>query len=151
MSSIILGSAGSLPMRDVFEIYSLNLDFTIENYRIEVSTFNGDYFRDARSLLDTYGMVFNDFKAYANNKEEKVRLMEFLEDSVENNYYLNDYITKIDFRIKKNHIYFERNGEKEDWINMGEFYIDNYKVNCCSSYMFLTDLKTNEQFMYYGD
>ncbi len=151
MSSIILGAAGSLPMREVFEMYSLDLDFTIENYRIEVSTFNGDYFRDGRSLLNTYGIVFNDFKAFANSKEEKVRLMEFLEDSVENNYYLNDYITKINFTVKKDHINFKRNGQKEDWINMGEFYIDNYKVNCCSSYMFLTDLKTDEQYMYYGD
>ena len=150
MSSFILGSAGSLPMREVFEMYFLELDFTIENYRIEVSTFNGDYFRDGRSLLNTYGIVFSDFKAFVNNKEKKVRLMEFLEDSVENSC-LHDSIAKINFTVKKDHIFFERNGQKENWINMGEFYIDNYKVNCCSSYMFLTDLKTDEQFMYYGD
>ena len=150
MSSIILGSAENHPMNEVYEMYFLVLDFTCENYRIEVSTFNSDYFRDGRSLVNTYGIVLNDFKEFVNDKEEKIRFMEFLKHSVENSW-LNDYITKIDFTIKNEHIYFERNGEKEDWINMGEFYMDNYKVNSCGSYIFLTDLISNEQFMYYGD
>ncbi len=151
MSEIILGSVGSLPMREVYRMSFLTLNFTSENYQIDIIAFNNNYFRDCNSFINTYGMLLNDFKEFVNHKEKKVRLMEFLEDSVENNYYLNDYITKIDFTIKKDHINFKRNGRKEDWINMGEFYIDNYKVNCCSSYMFLTDLKTDEQYMYYGD
>jgi len=151
MSSIILHSSENHPMKSIFEMCFLTLDFTCENYRIEISTFNNDYFRDGNSFINAYGIVLNDFKSFANNKEEKIRFIEFLEDSVANNTYLHDYISKINFTINKEHIYFERDGEKEDWINMGEFYMDNYHVNCCGSYMFLTDLISNDQFMYYGD
>ena len=150
MSSIVLGSAENHPMKEIFEMYLLPLDFTVDTYRIAVSTFNSQFFKDGVSLVNTYGIVLNDFKEFVNEQEKKVRFMDFLKHSVENSQ-IHDYLTKIDFTIKNEHIYFERDGEKEDWINMGEFFMDNYQINCCGSYMFLTDLKTNEQFMYYGD
>ena len=139
MSSIILKSSENHPMKEVFEMYFLTLNFTVDNYRIEVSTFNSQFFQDGISLVNTYGLVLNDFKEFANGKEKKIRFIDFLRDSVENSW-LNDYLTKIDFKIKNEHIYFERDGEKEDWINMGEFYMDNYRINSCGSYLFLTDM-----------
>lgn len=150
MSSIVLGSAENHPMKEIFEMYFLPLDFTVENYRIEVSTFNSQFFKDGVSLVNTYGIVLNDFKEFANEQEKKIRFMDFLRHSVENSQ-IHDYLTKIDFTIRNEHIYFERDGEKEDWINMGEFYMDNYRINSCGSYLFLTDIISNEQFMYYGD
>jgi len=150
MSSIILGSSENHPMKEIFEMYFLPLDFTVENYRIEVSTFNSQFFKDGVSLVNTYGLVLNDFKEFVNEQEKKVRFMDFLRHSVENSQ-IHDYLTKIDFTIRNEHIYFERDGEKEDWINMGEFFMDNYRINSCGSYLFLTDIISNEQFMYYGD
>ena len=150
MNSVLLGLFENHPMKEVYEMYFLILDFTSENYRIEVSTFNSDYVRNGRSLIHIYAIVLEDFKEFVNDKKEKIRFKEFLKHSVENSW-LNDSISKIGFTIKNQHIYFERNGEKEDWINMGEFYMDNYRINSCGSYLFLTDLISNEQFMYYGD
>ena len=150
MSSIILSSSESHPIKEIFEMYFLPLNFTVENYRIEVSTFNSQFFKDGVSLVNTYGIVLNDFKEFVNEQEKKVRFMDFLKHSVENSQ-IHDYLTKIDFTIKNEHIYFERDGEKEDWINMGEFFMDNYRINSCGSYLFLTDIISNEQFMYYGD
>ena len=150
MSSFIYKSSDNHPMKEIFEMYFLPLDFTVANYRIEVSTYNSQFFQDGVSLINTYGLVLNDFKEFANEKGEQIRFINFLRHSVENSH-IHDYLTKIDFKIKNEHIYFERDGEKEDWINMGEFYMDNYQINSCGSYLFLTDILSNEQYMYYGD
>lgn len=137
-------------MKEIFEMYSLVLDATGKNYTIEISIYNSDYFKDGKSLINAYGIVLNDFMSFANEKKEKVRFIDFLEHSVENSI-LADSITDIDFTIKNDHILFNLNGEESDLINMGEFYIDNYQINCCGSYMFISDILSDRQFMYYGD
>jgi len=150
MSSIILKSSNRHPMKDIYEQYFLVLDFSNENYRIEVSTFNSNFFRDGHQLINNYALVLNDFKDYANSKKERIRFIEFIEYSIKHSQ-ISDYIDYFNFQVKDDHILFEKKGEKQDWINMGEFYIDNYKVNVCSSYLFFTDICSNEQFMYYAD
>ena len=150
MSSIILGFSKKHPMKEIFELYSLPLDFTHEEYSIEVNTINSNYYKDGSSLLNTYGIVLTDFQKFTNKKKEKVRFMNFIEHSIKNSW-LSDSITEIDFSIKNDHILFTLNGNKMDYINMGEFYIDNYQINCCGSYMFIRDIRTDKQYMYYGD
>ena len=151
MGSHIYRSSDKHPMLEIFEIYFLPLDFTVENYRIEVDTINREYFKDGVSLINTYGIVLTDFYKFANYKGKKIRFIDFLRHSVENCYGVSDYLNPINFTVENEHIYFEREGEKEDWINMGDFFMDNYRITCCGSYLFLTDMKSNEQYMYYGD
>ncbi|GIT98524.1 hypothetical protein [Sulfurovum sp. TSL1] len=150
MSSIILKSSDSHPMKEIFEQYFLVLDFSNENYIIELSTFNSNFFSDGYTLINNYALVLNDFKDYANSKQKRVRFIEFIKYSIKHSQ-ISDRIEYFNFKVKDDHILFKQDGEKQDWINMGEFYIDNYKINVCSSYLFFTDLLSEEQFMYYAD
>ena len=136
-------------MINTFEIYILPNSIDVE-YKMGVCSFNRLYFNDGRSLLNSYSLFINDFIKFANNQKRIVRIIEFLEDSIKNSF-LSDSITYFDFTIKDDHILFERNGVQEDWINMGEIISDDYQINFCGSYMFFTDLLSDEQFMYYGD
>jgi len=139
-------------MVKTFEMFQIPLDFTDEEkIFIESSSYNKHFFQSSEDLFDGYGLFFNDYVEFCEKNQEIVRVIVFLEDSVKNNHYLCDSLTELDFTIKDNHIFFKNNGQKNDYINIGEFYIDNYKVNVCHSYMFFEDILTNKKFMYYGD
>ena len=133
-------------MIEVTELYKLETEIDIPII-IEVGSYNKEYFIGSKELINGYGLFFQDFKVFLNHTGEKKRVIDFLQDSVENNYMLSDYLKDMEFSIKDDHIYFEEN----DFINMGEFYMDNYKVNLCGSYMFFEDLLSGKKFMYYGD
>jgi hypothetical protein len=137
------------PMRQTCELYRLE-GTTYGNYVMGIISFNSRYFTDGIALISEYSQFIMDFVAFENKQKRLFRIIEFLEDSVENSH-LNDYISYIDFKIKDDHIIFKQNGEVQDWINMGEIISDDYQINCCGSYMFFTDLISNKQFMYYGD
>ena len=138
-------------MVNTFQIYGLALDFTTENFIIEVDCYNQQFFNSPDELVNAYGLFFQDLVAFNNLKGKKLRVIEFLKDSVENNDMLMDSLTELDFKVKGSHILFKYNGEKQDFINMGEFYIDNYKVAVCHSYMFFEDILSEKKYMYYGD
>jgi len=133
---------------DTFAIFTLQLS-EYENYRIEVSSYNQKYFSNSTDMINSYAILFNDLKEFC-SMNGKVRIIDFLEDSVANNYYLCDSITKLSYKISDDSIIFQ-DGSENIYINMGEFYIDNYQVNICGSNLFFTDLISTSSFMYYGD
>lgn len=138
-------------MIKVFDCFSINTN-NDSPLVIEVHKYNGKYFSDSESLVNGYGLFFQDFQEFYNKDKGNVRVIDFLNDSVENNYMLCDSIQEKKFEIFDDHIYFyDEDKERLDYINMGEFYIDNYKVNVCSSYMFFEDLISGKSYIYYGD
>ncbi len=138
-------------MSNASKKYYLKLNFDNKTYHVKMKSFNSGVFANDLELYVAYELFFQDLVDFANEKKEKVRVIEFLKDSVKNNHMLNDSLMKNKFNVQDNHIYTVVNNEELDLVNTGEFTIDNYKVNTCGSHMFFTDLTTNEQFMYYGD
>lgn len=133
-------------MVSIFERYGLAVGSDTPKI-IEVSSYNKEYFENGQELVNGYELFFNDYMGFLDQTNKNMRVIEFLEDSVENNYMLEDYLEEVNFNIVDDHIYFKDN----DFINMGEFYIDNYKVSVSGSYMFFEDLRSSKKYMYYGD
>lgn len=119
-------------------------------YPIVVYSYNYDYFESSKSLIEGYGLVFADYCEKA-EMDRNISLVEFLKDSIDNNYMLCDYIRECDFTIKDSHIVFSDNGDDTDFINMGQFTFRNCKINVFSSYLFVEDLSTDIKYLYYGD
>jgi len=138
------------PMRNVFEFCPIELG---NNYKftVDIRSYNSIYFPDSTTFINSYGLVITDYKEFCIRNGHVVDFIEFLKDSVENNPYLSDSIKEINFKVQDEHIYFKYDDEDIDYINMGEFHIDYYKINVCNSYLFITDFIDNKQYMYYGD
>lgn len=126
---------------------------TCENntYDVFIQKINAKYFSRAAELYIAYELFFRDLADFSMIKNQKIGIINFLQNSVDNDPTLYDSLTKQNFVVKNNHIYTCINNQKMDLINSGEFIIDNFKVNTCWSYMFFTDLGTDEQYVYYGD
>ncbi len=120
-------------------------------YKVSMKKINPKYFSNAIEFHGAYELFFKDLVDVAEKEDRKVGIIEFLQDSVDNNYMLSDSLSQQRFKVKKDHIYTTIDNNYVDLTHTGEFIIDNYKVNTSWSYMFFTDLKTNKQFMYYGD
>lgn len=120
-------------------------------YKVFVKKINPQIFIVPGQLNVAYELFFRDLIDEAKIKGHKIDILEFLRDSVKNNYTLRDSLTKQKFKVIDNCIITKIDNEGKGLINTGEFIIENYKINTCYSYMFLTDLNTNEQYMYYGD
>jgi hypothetical protein len=143
---------------DVMRIVSksFKLNFKCDNckdntYNVFIQKIHPKYFLYATELYIAYELFFRDLADFAMIKNRKVDIINFLQDSVENNYTLSDSLTKQNFTVKDDHIYTYINNYEMDLINFGEFIIDNFKVHTSLSYMFFTNLRTNEQYVYYGD
>jgi len=120
-------------------------------YKILIKKINPKYFSRVVDFQIAYEIFFEDLVDTAYRKYRKVEILEFLQNSVKNNNGLNDSLRKLKFNIVDNCIFTVINNEMKPIINTGEFIIENYQVNTYFSYMFLTNLLTNEQYMYYGD
>lgn len=138
------------PIKNVFEFCPVELDNNFK-FTIEITSYNANYFSDTTKFINSYGLVIHDYKNYCNMKGCVDDFIEFLKDSVENNPYLCDSLNDMTFKVENNHIRFNLDGDEMDFINMGEFYIDYYKINVCNSYLFITDTLEDKQYMYYGD
>lgn len=131
----------------VVERYCYGIGGDIPHF-VEVGSYNKEYFENSKELIEGYELFFNDYIEFLNQTNVNMRVIKFLEDSVENNYMLEDYLEEVDFNVVKDHIYVRDN----DFINMGEFYIDIYQVNVSGSYMFFENLcSRDKKYMYYGD
>lgn len=137
------------PIKKICNLFSIPSDFG-ENIIVEVGSYNIKYFSSSSEFINSYGLVILDYTEYCNKYGKRMKIMNFIKDSVENSM-LNDSLYDVKFNIKKDHILFNLNGEKGDYINMGEFYIDNHKFNVCNSYLFIEDLISGTQYLYYGD
>ncbi len=124
--------------------------YSFRGYPIVVYNYNSEYFDSSKSLLRAYELVFADYCEKA-EMDRNLSLVEFLKDSMENNYNLCDYIRECDFSINDSRIVFSDNGDDTDFINMGQFTFRNCKINVFSSYLFVEDLSTDIKYLYYGD
>ncbi len=136
-------------IRKVCDLYPIPFNFE-QNTVIEVTSYNTNYFSSSYELINNYGLVILNYAQFCNNHKKEMRIMDFIKDSV-NNSILNDSLSDVKFTIEYDYISFNLNGEKGQFINMGEFYIDNHKFNACSSYLFIEDLITGTQYFYYAD
>ena len=131
--------------------HTVKSEFSDVKYQVSISFYNENIFRSDNDFFKAYELFFYDLIDMSEFKGYKLDCIDFLENSVENDGMLNDELFRQKYTIKDDHIYTVINNEKVDLINTGEFIIDNYQVNTCWSYMFFTNLLTNEQYMYYGD
>ena len=138
------------PIIKVCNLYSIPLDFE-GNSVVEVGSYNKKYFSSSNEFINSYGLVILDYAQFCNKYRKIMKIMDFIRDSVKNNIMLNDSLCEVKFNIKNDHILFKMDGENQDFINMGEFYIDNHKFNACNSYLFIEDIIYGTQFLYYGD
>jgi hypothetical protein len=138
-------------LKDTYEEYRLDLNFTVGQIVVEVVKYNPKFYKNGNEFINSYGLLLTDYKSFLEKIGKQIRFIEFLNDSVDNNPYLSDTIQNLDFEVRNDHILFKYNNENMDYINMGEFFIDNYRVNVCHSYTFIEDLLSNNKYMYYGD
>ncbi len=114
------------------------------------------YIRELKAALSNSSNFSNSLKCITEFEKEQeymnqyIRQFNSIKDSIKNSR-LSNSLTEIDFSIKNDSILFTVNGNKIKYINMVEFYIDNYQINCCGSYMFIRDIRTEKQYMYYGN
>ncbi|MCF6340114.1 MAG: hypothetical protein L3J10_05090 [Sulfurimonas sp.] len=124
--------------------------YSFKGFSIDVLNYNKNYFESSKQLLEAYTLVFADY--FEKSIINAISFIDFLKDSVENNYMLCDIIRECDFSIKDEHILFQDTDSTDmDLINMGQFIFRNCKINVCGSYMFIEDLTTNIKYFYYGD
>lgn len=138
------------PIKKVCDLYSIPFDFE-EKGVVEVGSYNTKYFSSSSEFINSYGLVIIDYSNFCNKNKKEMKIIDFIKDSVENNSMLNDSLNNVNFNVIEDHILFELNEENQDFINMGEFYINNHRFNVCSSYLFIEDIIYGTQYLYYGD
>jgi len=137
----------------LYEAYHIGLSSDSKNdILVEISSYNSNFFNHAKKMLEIYSIFLQDYLEFVNKYEFSACPLNFMKHSVKHNIMINDSLKEMDFRVEDDHIYFSDGKNREnDFINFGEFYIKNYKVNCCSSYMFIEDIITEKKYIYYGD
>ncbi|MDD4329869.1 MAG: hypothetical protein PHD79_07930 [Aliarcobacter sp.] len=142
-------------LKDVLEMYSLNIE-KLGNKSIEVTKFNENYFTNGKNLIMFTSQLFEDYKQHCLSNNKIVGIIEFLEDSVENNHYLSDYLEKCKFDVIENRVIIKESknlSNNNSYEILGEFYFDNYGFTLTyGGYFFIENLSDkNEQYFYYGD
>ncbi|MCT7524061.1 hypothetical protein N5T77_03315 [Aliarcobacter cryaerophilus] len=137
-------------MEKINEIYEMSFSFN-KKCVVNVTSYNTNYFPSGNDFIDGYGLVVIDYIEFCNNQNKIIDFMDFIKDSVENNCMLNDMLFNEKFKISNDSIYFQIDNEKYHYVNQGEFHLNNYKCNVCNSYIFIENLTTGIQYIYYGD
>ena len=129
-------------LKDVLEMYSLNIE-KLGNKSIEVTKFNENYFTNGKNVIMFTSQLFEDYKQHCLSNNKIVGIIEFLEDSVENNHYLSDYLEKCKFDVIENrviikeskifllwrlNIYFKREIYRRNSINLQKILIFIYFI-----------------------
>lgn len=109
---------------------------------------------DPKDILNHYYLVIRSFFEYC-ILMKNLSFIEFLKDSVENNYLLNDYLVECShFTVKKKLqlLYYEINGDKESCSFLGHFIINNkYHCYALSGAFFVEDIDTKKTYFYFCD
>ena len=138
------------PMIIANHTFSIKLNLAIEDsYKVNVLRYNEYYPSYMSNVQKQYRFIFGDLKKYIEEKKSKIRIIEFFKHYVETSN-LDNVFCETDFIIKNDVIIFSYDKIYE-FVNICEFLIDGYKVNCSAAYMFFEDLLTRQQYMYYGD
>ena len=142
-------------LKNVLEIYSLNIE-ELGNKSIEVTKFNKNYFTNGKNVIMFTSQLFEDYKQHCLCNDKIVGIIEFLEDSVENNHFLYDYLEKCKFDVIENRVIIKESKNLQIaniYEILGEFYFDNYSFTLTyGGYYFIENLSDkNEQYFYYGD
>lgn len=137
-------------IQTINEIYEMSFSFN-KKCVVKVTSYNNKYFSSGNEFIDGYGLVVIDYIDFCDKNNKIMDFMDFINDSVKNNYMLNDMLFNGNFKIFKDSIYFQIDNEKHHFINQGEFYISDYKCNVCNSYIFIENILTGIQYIYYGD
>lgn len=142
-------------LKNVLEIYSLNIE-ELGNKSIEVTKFNKNYFTNGKNVIMFTSQLFEDYKQHCLCNDKIVGIIEFLEDSVENNHFLYDYLEKCKFDVIKNRVIIKESKNLQIgniYEILGEFYFDNHCFTLTyGGYFFIENLTDkNEQYFYYGD
>lgn len=123
----------------------------INNYQVIIETinYNPRFFNDSEELINAYMLILADYFNFLEFEKTNKSLIDFFKDSVVNSS-LSDYIVEdYNFHIEDNVI--KLISDKTDYINMGEFRINNFIIYVSNSYLFIIDTETNKKYMYYGD
>lgn len=123
-------------------------DCSEDFYKVKITKINPKYFRFAISLHSEYESFFEDLTNYSSLNGIKLDIVEFLKQSVIDENMINECLIEEEFKVVDDHIFSKIENRRVDFINTGEFIIENYKVNTSFSYMFFTNLSTNVQFVY---
>lgn len=136
------------------------------NFRIQLIGVEPIYKENPNIVLNHYGIIFHRYNQYLEDNNEN-DFVSFLKDitnkeSKYNDPYLSDFIKDSKFDLL-NFVGFYHGGEYDvslidntnDNIKLklhGSFVIDNkYFLHFCSSYIYIEEIKTRKQYMYYCD
>lgn len=123
----------------------------INDYQVFIETinYNPKVFDNSEELFYAYSLVITDYFDFLEVEKTNKSLIDFLKDSVENSP-LSDYLVEdYNFQIKDNVI--KLISDKTNFINQGQFRINNFMIYVSNSYLFILDTEINKKYMYYGD
>jgi len=138
------------PMKKTDEKFHINILNNIDYYTINFTQVNKYYFENAAEVKKTYNPVFKELKKYVEQKKSKVDITEFFE-SFAHTSHLENVFSKTPFSVVNGVIHFLYDDTPRKFIHICEFYIGVFRFNCSGSYMFLENMLTQEQYMYYAD
>ena len=116
--------------------------FNIQGENIFTETYNDAYFNSGKEMVGCYAMVMMNFV-----ESGKDTFVEYLKDSVKNNYMLNDMLNEVEWKFDGVEVVIP--SEEISYLMMGHFHFANVEIVVSGSYMFIKDGET--KYLYYTD
>jgi len=113
---------------------------------VQVINYSDEYFDDGKGLLGVSSIILTNFV-----ESEKSDFIEYLQDSVDNDYHLNDMLVKREFIVEGEALNFKDDGKDFSYKNMGEYHLNNYKVYVSGGWIFVASINDDRTCMYYAD
>ncbi len=121
--------------------------YQFEYFTIEVTNYDKSFFESGYQLLNGYYLILEAYFDFCEDRGNLIGLPEFLQHSVDSNNMINDILKEVTFTVEDEVIYFDDTTIR----SIGEFYISDCRVNVDGMYLFIKDMHTKKQYIYYGD
>lgn len=112
------------------------------NILVFIDGYNSNYFKSSELLLNHLSLILNEYIDYRENNFG-YDFLDFINDSIENNYDLNDSIEEIR-NIKKTI-------KSLGCVELGQITIELYDIVVSHSYLFIYNTITKKSYKYYMD
>jgi len=126
-----------------------NRPMVVGNLQIVGRSYNEDYFNNTKEMVSAvHGLFLSNFV-----ESEFDDFIKFLDDSVLNDYYLNDSLQECSLKIDNEEIKVNCKDESYSVVNMGSYdmYLKDKIVTVYISGGYSYIIDGQKQYMYYGD